>query len=81
MADIGWAIKHLRKGELVRRAGWNGVEAGRPMWLELQEPDSKSKMSLPYVFLTVGKGVTFASRIPWTCSQYDLLATDWEIAK
>jgi hypothetical protein len=70
--DIGQAVKELQNGKLVRRAGWNG----KGMWLELQEPDEHSKMTLPYVYMSTAQG----DLVPWLCSQTDLLANDWENA-
>jgi hypothetical protein len=70
---IGWAVKELENGERVARAGWNG----KGMWLELQVPDDKSKMTLPYVYMSTAQG----DLVPWLCSQTDLLATDWEAAE
>ena len=70
--DIGNAVEALRAHLRVRRAGWNG----KAMWLELQEPDAQSKMTGSYVYLTTGPNLRF----PWTCSQSDLLAVDWELA-
>jgi hypothetical protein len=70
--DIGGAIEALRDGDKVRRKGWNG----KGMWLELQEPDEHSKMTLPYVYMSTAQG----DLVPWLCSQTDLLATDWEEA-
>ena len=70
--DIGVAVEALRAGDRVRRSGWNG----KGMWLELQNPDEHSKMTLPYVFMSTAQG----DLVPWLCSQTDLLATDWEIA-
>jgi hypothetical protein len=69
--DIGRAIEYLRGGAKVARSGWNG----KGMWLELQEPDENSKMTLPYVFMSTAQ----ADLVPWLCSQTDLLATDWEV--
>lgn len=71
-SDIGWAVAQMRLCQRVRRQGWNG----KGMWLELQVPDSHSKMTLPYVFMVTVQG----DRVPWLCSQPDLLASDWEIA-
>ncbi len=72
MNDIGWAVKQLWRFNKVCRSGWNG----KNMYLELQIPDANSKMSRPYVYMkTVDDKL-----IPWTCSQSDLLATDWEIS-
>lgn len=70
---IGWAVKQLWNGSLVRRRGWNG----KGMHLALQVPDINSKMTMPYVYLKAACG----GRVPWLCSQGDLLATDWEFAE
>ena len=67
--DFGWALDQLRSGNQVTRAGWNGPG----QFLELQEPDLGSKMTLPYVFITTVRG----DRVPWLASQTDLLASDW----
>ena len=72
MNNIGWAVDQLKGGLRVCRPGWNG----RNMYLELQEPDTRSKMTLPYVYMRTVDG----KFVPWLCSQTDLLATDWEIA-
>ena len=69
---IGWAVDQLRDGDRIRRAGWNG----KNMYLELQEPDSHSKMTLPYVYMFTAD----QKLVPWLCSQTDLLATDWDLA-
>ena len=71
MADIGETVKALQQGGKVTRKGWHG----KGMWLELQMPDANSKMTLPYVFMVLPDG----GRVPWLCSQTDLLATDWVI--
>lgn len=73
MNGIGWAVKVMRAGERVRRAGWNG----KGMWLALQTPDANSKMTLPYVYMSTVSG----DLIPWLCSQSDLLAVDWEVVE
>jgi len=68
---IGQAVKEMRNGNRVARAGWNG----KGMWLALQVPDEHSKMSLPYVFMSTADG----KLVPWLCSQTDLLAEDWGV--
>ena len=67
--NIGEAVEALKRGGKVQRAGWNG----KGMWLELQEPDNGSKMTLPYVYMYTAQG----DLVPWLCSQTDLLADDW----
>lgn len=69
---IGRAIDEMREGRRVTREGWNG----KNQHLELQKPDQQSKMTLPYVFITTVDG----NKVPWLCSQTDLLATDWRTA-
>lgn len=70
--EIGWAVKQLNHGLKVRRAGWSG----KGMWLALQTPDTNSKMTLPYIYMSTAQG----DLVPWLASQTDLLAVDWEIA-
>ena len=70
LMDIGQALRRLRSGDRVARAGWNG----KGMYLELQVPDDNSKMTLPYVYMKTAQD----DLVPWLCSQTDLLADDWE---
>ena len=70
--EIGEALRELRLGNHVTRAGWNG----RGQYLGLQVPDENSANTLPYVYIITVQG----KRVPWICSQTDLLATDWKIA-
>jgi hypothetical protein len=70
---IGWAVKQLLNGTRVARSGWNDKD----MFLELQRPDAKSKMTMPYVYMRTMQG----DLVPWNCSQADLLATDWSVAE
>jgi hypothetical protein len=70
LMDIGQAVRRLLSGDKVARSGWNG----KGMYIELQEPDDDSKMTLPYVYMKTAQG----ELVPWLCSQSDLLATDWE---
>lgn len=75
---FGEALEALKRGERMRRAGWNG----KGIYIELQRPDEHSKMTLPYIYIvTTGlqsdnpnapRGV-----VPWLASQTDLLAEDW----
>lgn len=67
--DIGGALKELRSGHSVTRAGWNGPNQS----ITLQVPDEHSKMTLPYIYITTVQG----DLVPWLASQTDILATDW----
>ena len=69
--DFGFAVRALKDGQRVARAGWNG----KGMWLALQVPDANSKMSLPYIYMNTVDG----KLVPWLASQTDVLAEDWDI--
>lgn len=90
--DIGRAVTEMRAhGNKIRRAGWNG----KGMFLVFQKaypegipinantaqatgiPQGTICSFLPYVMMRTADG----SFVPWLCSQTDLLATDWELAK
>lgn len=65
---IGWAVEMMTEhGKRVRRSGWNG----KGMWLEYV-PGTDSMQG--YVVMKPTRG----GFVPWTCSQTDLLAEDWE---
>jgi hypothetical protein len=77
--SFGWALRRLKEGSKVARAGWNG----KGMWLAMQVPDENSKMTLPYIYIEYPQGhpaYPQGSRVPWLASQTDLLAHDWELA-
>ena len=73
--NFGQALELLKQGKKVARNGWNG----KGLWLELQRPDTHSKMTLPYVYLNYPKGDKYhsCSRVPWYPSQTDMLEEDW----
>ena len=67
--DFGDAIRALKDGKIVTRAGWNG----KNMWLKLQVPDDHSKMTLPYIYMRTAD----ENLVPWLASQTDMLGEDW----
>lgn len=67
---FGDALVQLLAGVSVQRTGWNGNHS-----LTLQVPDSNSKMTQPYIYMTTEQGAV----VPWVASQTDLLATDWAV--
>lgn len=80
ITDFGWAMKHLKSGDRLRRRGWNG----KGIFIELQRPDEHSKMTSPYIYIDTSGLQTNnpdapKSRVPWFPSQTDLLADDWEV--
>ncbi|MFE3836915.1 DUF2829 domain-containing protein [Pseudogemmobacter sonorensis] len=69
--DFSMALRALKNGDRVSRAGWNG----KGMWLSVQRPDPGSLMTLPYIYMRTAQG----DMVPWLASQTDLLAEDWQI--
>lgn len=76
------ALSRLKDGLLLCRRGWNG----KGMWIEIQLPTPESKMTRPYIFMSLPPGSTnqlgepseTTDRVPWLASQTDLLAEDWQ---
>lgn len=68
-AEVIVCLRNSSAGRRMARIGWNG----KGMWIELQSPDQHSKMTQPYLVLCTPDG----GRVPWTCSQTDVLAFDW----
>ena len=69
--NFGSALEALKAGMRVARSGWNG----KGLWLELQTPDTHSKMTLPYIFMKTAD----SNLVPWLASQTDMLTDDWEL--
>lgn len=69
--NFGQAIEALKEGKRVARQGWNG----KGMFLELQVPDSGSKMTLPYIWMKTA----CENKVPWLASQTDMLSEDWVV--
>lgn len=88
--DFGEAVRALKAGKLVARAGWNG----KGMWLAYQPgypdgvpinantakaiglPEGTVCKFLPYIIIrTAGEGCL----VPWLASQTDVLAEDWSV--
>jgi len=65
------ALGLVRDGHCVAREGWNG----KGMYIQLQEPDKHSKMTLPYIYMYTATG----DFVPWLASQTDILADDWVV--
>lgn len=67
--DFGEALKELRAGHRVQRAGWNGEGMSVAMMVE------DEGMMLPYLYLRLPNTM----HVPWTVSQTDVLADDWDV--
>lgn len=78
--DIGEAVRFLREGHNVRRAGWNG----KGMWIVLLSPAEWTTSLCPVPedrLAFVAMKTADDKMVPWLCSQTDLLATDWEVVR
>ena len=89
--DFGIAIKWLKSGARVARAGWNGkgmflvlvpgsigltVEEGRPFALAGVPVGTKFDY-LPHIDMFTVQGAF----VPWLARQTDVLAEDWSVVK
>jgi hypothetical protein len=85
--DFGLALRYLRAGARVARAGWNGkdmyvvLQAGYPDGIAINGntasatglPEGTICRFRPYLMMkTVDDDL-----VPWVASQTDLLASDW----
>ena len=83
--NFGDALQILKEGKKVQRIGWNG----KGLWLELQVPDTHSKMTLPYIYINypsipaseTAPANHLNARVPWLASQTDMLAEDWLVVE
>ena len=73
--NFGQAIEDLKAGKKVNRAGWNGNE----MYLQAQFPDKNSKMTFPYLYMTIPACKEGTRLLPWQPAQVDLFEEDWQI--
>lgn len=83
--DFGEAIRRLKSGKRVARAGWNGMwiahqkayPGGIPINANTAEatgiPQGTVCRFMPYIMARTVDG----SFVPWTASQTDILAEDW----
>lgn len=83
--DFGDALKALRGGSRVTRAGWNGkdmflylvpgstFQVNRPPLLGIY-PEGTEINYLPHIDMRTVDG----SCVPWLASQTDVLADDWQ---
>lgn len=73
--NFGHALEALKSGLRVQRAGWNG----KGMYVQVQDPDTNSVMTYPYLFMSVPDCEEGARRLPWQPAQVDIFANDWSI--
>lgn len=71
--DFGTAMQHMKNGRAFARKGWNASG----MTLRAQRPDQNSKMTHPYLYMTVPDCEEGTRKLPWQPSQVDLFAEDW----
>ena len=83
--NFGLALEELKKGNKVKRSGWNG----KNQYIELAERvsyiNSKGEL-INEGHLNIGNKViafigTRGVQLGWLASQADMLAEDWEIVE
>lgn len=74
---FGLAVEAMKLGKKVAREGWNG----KGMFLMAQTPDEHSKMTHPYLFMTIPECEEGTRRLPWQPAQVDLFAEDWYVVE
>lgn len=80
MFDFGEALRRLKAGQKVTRAGWNG----RGMFLFLTEPAELSNRDEETLGLRVAPSICMRTAqgdiaVGWLASQADMLAEDWSL--
>lgn len=70
--DFSEAFYLLQNGFKMHRTHWKNV-----LYVEMQKPDSNSKMKRPYLFCVPND----RQAVPFTLSQGDLFMSDWAIYK
>lgn len=85
--DFGEALRHLKAGKRVTRAGWNGkrmfvylvpgssFEVNRAPLLGIYPAGHRIEYR-PHLDMKTADG----SCVPWLASQTDVLAEDWQLA-
>lgn len=85
--DFSGALEAVKKGDKVRRSGWNGkgmflyyVPEGKyPARTAVAKKEWGETTLVPYQAYVAMKTVQ-GTVVPWLCSQTDMLAEDWELA-
>jgi len=62
------ALSAVKNGEKITREGWNNPN----IWVEIQIPDGRSKMTKPYLFMVKGD-----DKFPLDLSCESILGEDW----
>ncbi len=81
--NFGEAIEALKRGEVVRRAGWNGkgmhiyLEDAHAMTIRAGAFKGQTRLTEPVLCMYTAQG---KHQPGWLASQADMLADDWEDA-
>ena len=70
--DFGDALRSLKVGLQVTRAGWNGKDMHLQYVPAVKTPDGSF---LAYIQMKTAQG----DLVPWLASQSDILDTDWQV--
>ena len=70
IGDFSWALDELKEGHKMYRRAW-----GNWKFIKIERPDGNGPMTLSYIYTNPAQGLL----IPWTATQVDMMAEDWEI--
>jgi hypothetical protein len=77
LTDFSDALRAVKEGKRVRRALWQELDGRVGSWMELVPTDQVGEVLACPVAVPDGGTVLLL----FTCSQWDLLAEDWEIVE
>ncbi len=66
---FGKAIEYMKLGKSVRLPHW-----GDDVFISIQVPDTNSKMTAPYMYVTSRYGL-----VPWIPTIIEMLSEEWQI--
>lgn len=75
--NFGLAMEAARMEKRIARPGWNG----NGMYAFCQFPDADSKMTHPYLVMSIPDCPEGDRLLPWQPAQVDIFADDWMIVE
>lgn len=70
IGGFSWALDQLQDGQRLYRTVWKDWQ-----YVAIERPNENSKMTCSFFYTSPEPGLL----IPWTPSQSDLMAWDWEV--
>jgi hypothetical protein len=80
MEGFDWALRMLKMGYRVRRAGWRDAANPHGKWVELDQGDAGTMSHLVIRYPEGHPRYPGGATAPWTPTRCDLLESDWMMA-